>query len=404
MRKRIIFWIVLGFMIFGLPKNILALTIDIEGIDIYQSDSQYYKLVDSVLTTDGASNEDYNIKLDKENNKLYINNFNTTDNIYTDLDELNIILEGKNSVETTEFNAIESRGNIIFSGEGNLDVIGDGNGIKSERSVVINSGEFNIHGKNYNGIEAYEIEINGGIVKTSSDTYDGIHTQPSYGMDDKFSINGGNLYVVGAINSGNKDYNNGIIIFEEENTKTMNVYGNATLLSNLTLNSDINVFVSKDAVLTIPKNIVLTISEEGVLELSNKEQLKLEGSVVLNGQIKVGDKQFYNVYITKSDNGLVSLENSIVLEGEEVELIITPNSEYELDTLKYINDTKEIAIENNKFIMPSHDVTIEATFTKVFDFENPNTSDNVIVPFILFLGSLISLLGTGIYLKTSKVK
>lgn len=84
-----------------------------------------------------------------------------------------------------------------------------------------------------------------------------------------------------------------------------------------------------------------------------------------------------NTKITGNGNIKVLKASS---KGEEVTIEITPNKGYKLHSIKVTDENgNEIAFASNKFIMPSGDVTIEATF----NVDNPNTSDITIVTIIL---------------------
>lgn len=378
-------------------NNVFAANITIEDTNIYDGQTQYYKVNGDMLTSTDASSQDYNIRFDKENNKLYLNNYNTTKSMYLNVDNLEVILEGKNIIQGDDFNAIDTNENIIFSGEGSLKVSATGNGIKSSKKITINNCNITAHGENYNGIEAYQIEINESIV-TVSGRYSGIHARPDFeiGDDCYFKMTGGNLYTEGVISSAvnaSPEYKNCLVVSKEgEKESTLKVYGNATLLQDLTINSSIN----------ISENDTLKIPEGVTLKLKNKDLLNLEGNIILNGKMFAGDIEYHNILIQTSDNGKISTTSYIGLTGDEIELSIQADENYEVDTLKYINNNtkEEIIIKDSKFIMPDYDITVNVSFKEISkEIEdnqnldlNPPTGDNIIVSILVLTLSL-----TGIY-------
>ena len=271
----------------GMPSNVFAATIKIEDTNIYENEYKYYKMVNGILSSEVASSEEYNIKLDKEKNELYLNNFTTNKEISTDLEELNIILEGTNKVKNENDNAIFSLGNLIFSGTGSIEILGEANGIKVLRKITINDGTFLVNGTSYNGLEAFQIEINGGWIKALGG-YSGIHTQPEFENleEDYFHMNGGNLYAVSAkgsaINSQTSQYRDCIVLIEDNNQVTFHIYGTAKLLKSLTLSID----------MIIPKDSVLMIPEGVELKLEDKNQLILNGPILLQGKCLLEKNNF----------------------------------------------------------------------------------------------------------------
>ena len=70
----------------------------------------------------------------------------------------------------------------------------------------------------------------------------------------------------------------------------------------------------------------------------------------------------YDIIIGSMENGTVISDKQTAAEGETVTLTITPNTNYELETLTV--DGEAVTVENGSytFAMPANDVTIEATF------------------------------------------
>ncbi len=71
------------------------------------------------------------------------------------------------------------------------------------------------------------------------------------------------------------------------------------------------------------------------------------------------------VNISTSENGNVSANPVNAVEGSEVELNITPNTGYELETLVVMYGGTPVTVTDNKFVMPAGNVTVSATFKKI---------------------------------------
>ena len=90
----------------------------------------------------------------------------------------------------------------------------------------------------------------------------------------------------------------------------------------------------------------------------------------------------YRVIIGNIENGKVVADyNDNIYEGTTVTLTITPNKGYALNSIIATSENfGEIAIDNNKFIMPADNVTIEATFNSIpmcyVGIGNPENTEN----------------------------
>ena len=73
--------------------------------------------------------------------------------------------------------------------------------------------------------------------------------------------------------------------------------------------------------------------------------------------------------LSKADitNGEIALSVATAITGERINVTVTPDENYELDELYYIEaeGTEHVAIEDNTFRMPSKDVTVYATFKQI---------------------------------------
>lgn len=72
-------------------------------------------------------------------------------------------------------------------------------------------------------------------------------------------------------------------------------------------------------------------------------------------------KKSYIITISTSEHGTIT-GPAVAYYGDKVTLTITPDSGYQLDTLKVMCDGKEIAVTDGVFIMPDGNVEITATF------------------------------------------
>ena len=88
-----------------------------------------------------------------------------------------------------------------------------------------------------------------------------------------------------------------------------------------------------------------------------------------------------NIIVEESKNGKASVDMNSAVAGQEIAITLNADQGYELESL-IVTDANgnSISVENGKFIMPSSDVTVKATFKKqakaiVNNVSNPNTSD-----------------------------
>lgn len=84
----------------------------------------------------------------------------------------------------------------------------------------------------------------------------------------------------------------------------------------------------------------------------------------LNG--KTNDE--YTITVNASTNGTVTASAETAVPGTEITLTVTPETGYVLNTLSVVDAlNKTISVTDNKFIMPSADVTVSATFKEIID-------------------------------------
>ena len=86
--------------------------------------------------------------------------------------------------------------------------------------------------------------------------------------------------------------------------------------------------------------------------------------VVLNDSGEAALEKAYTITVDSIENGAVYVSDS-AFAGDSVALSAVPDKGYELKSLTVTDaDNNEITVENNKFTMPSKDVTITAEFKK----------------------------------------
>ena len=78
---------------------------------------------------------------------------------------------------------------------------------------------------------------------------------------------------------------------------------------------------------------------------------------------KTVNKNQSDITVQSATNGTVTADKSRAYEGEEVTLTITPDTGYKLSTLTVKDEnSSDVEVSNNKFVMPDSAVTVSATF------------------------------------------
>ena len=75
---------------------------------------------------------------------------------------------------------------------------------------------------------------------------------------------------------------------------------------------------------------------------------------------KVGE--FYTVSVAETENGTVTADKLVGIEGTKVTLTITPAEGYELDVLTVKAGENDVEVSENTFVMPAGNVTVSASF------------------------------------------
>jgi len=183
----------LGFI--SISENILNATIILNGVDIFSN--HYAALIgleNSNITLILAENTT-NILSDgsKDNKKKQPKATLLTQSDLTIKGAGKLIINGKRK------NGIESHSNIkIESGEIEVNAVNDA--IRAKKRLTINGGKINIT-KCYEGLESYDIDLNGGFVKIKSSD-DGINISSGKRVGNVEAIPAGNLINVSSDSGG----------------------------------------------------------------------------------------------------------------------------------------------------------------------------------------------------------
>lgn len=90
------------------------------------------------------------------------------------------------------------------------------------------------------------------------------------------------------------------------------------------------------------------------------EWTKAQALSYYNSEDDINSK--HNVTINNSVNGKVTTESTLVKKDTPVNLTVTPDPGYELDTLTVLGDNGPVHVQGTSFTMPNSDVTVSATF------------------------------------------
>ena len=72
--------------------------------------------------------------------------------------------------------------------------------------------------------------------------------------------------------------------------------------------------------------------------------------------------EFYTVSVAETENGTVTADKLVGIEGTKVTLTITPAEGYELDVLTVKAGENDVEVSENTFVMPAGNVTVSASF------------------------------------------
>jgi len=111
------------------------------------------------------------------------------------------------------------------------------------------------------------------------------------------------------------------------------------------------------------KALIVKGADDKEIEVTDNKFVMPESNVEISATF---EKVEYEIAIETVENGKVDVSNKKIVWGEEVEITVTADEGYLLQTLiaKDEND-KELVIIDNKFVMPESNVIITAIFEKI---------------------------------------
>ena len=127
-------------------------------------------------------------------------------------------------------------------------------------------------------------------------------------------------------------------------------------------------FVGEEVTLTITPDSGYKLATISVKDDSNNELSVTDGKFTMPASNVTVTAVFaannYTITYNTDGHGVVSGVHSANV-GNEIELTVTPNGGYELDTISVKDSGNgKITVSGNKFTMPADNVTVEATFKK----------------------------------------
>ena len=108
--------------------------------------------------------------------------------------------------------------------------------------------------------------------------------------------------------------------------------------------------------------LTYTAGEDEPVDIENNQFTMPAANVTINATFTAID---YTITVAETENGSVTAPATANF-GETVTLTVTPAEGYELTELTYtVGEDEPVAIENNQFVMPAANVTINATFNLI---------------------------------------
>lgn len=281
------------------------------------------------------------------------------------------LVEATTTTDTKGYSVMLSSGNLTINGgnfgnttqDKGLDIYGG--------TAVINGG--NITGKNYGVWTNFwqDIPVNVTITNGNINSKNGIcityqNTNADY-KNYSVKISGGNV----------KGTESGLYAVEKaipfvkisggtfEGTK----YGGLMILQK-TDNID-------------EKQSLDTIIEEGYGIVKTDIGFKIDNNnyYIFSGKSTKVSKSYKIIISDKITNGKIVTIFPTAIEGETVYLIATEDEGYELSSVTATDQTgeKQIKVKDESFIMPNHDVYVNATFIKASGFAKESTNQTFII-------------------------
>ena len=107
------------------------------------------------------------------------------------------------------------------------------------------------------------------------------------------------------------------------------------------------------------ETLTYTVEGSEPVTIENNTFLMPAANVTINATFKAID---YTITVAQTQNGTVEAPTTAQY-GQEVTVTVNPATGYEIETLTYtVEGSEPVTIENNMFLMPAANVTINATF------------------------------------------
>ena len=140
-------------------------------------------------------------------------------------------------------------------------------------------------------------------------------------------------------------------------------HGSVSAIASATEGTKVGLIVNADPGYELDQ---LTVTDGAgnpvAVDMATKTFTMPASNVTVRATFKETPPTKYSISITPSENGAVSAVPNSAAEGETVNLTITPNEGYELDTLSVTANGQAVEVTNNSFKMPAGNVSISATF------------------------------------------
>ncbi|MBQ6991779.1 MAG: hypothetical protein IJN50_02530 [Clostridia bacterium] len=442
MKKLLTLTIFALIALFAIPTMVQAGNANSEATLISEVDG-----TDATITLKGDIELTSSIEIGREVT-IDLNGYTITDGASMTADSLIIVLRGgkltiKDSVGTGKIAATNKAGGRICVKMTKASGATEPKAVLVVESGTLEADSFAISGNGNPDRINTEITINGGkiIGKNAAAIF-----HPQLGT---LVVNGGHIEGTTGIEmrSGDLEVNGGTIVGNGDENVTPNgsgstVEGAGIAISQHTTKNEINVVINGGEVKGVSALVELTpeinpAPEKVSIEINggNFEALE-EGydavishnvsnfisggsfntdveeymddslvSVEEDGVFYVGEEN--EIKVEKTENGTVKASKDKAVQGQTVELTITPNEGYKLKSLNVITaaDSK-VEVKDNKFTMPDLGVIVSAEFEKIPVVEEkddtPKTGSIDVVLYVSAIIATISLAGIVLVKKYTK--
>jgi len=196
-----------------------------------------------------------------------------------------------------------------------------------------------------------------------------------------------NLYIKNGTIEGNLSYWKTLTL---ENATIKRLNGQAESFTNIKGTSTLNgitlgnLIIEKDATLVVDSSdfefgyhdynenghlctnngTILIKDADSEFKIEEGNNLLNNGNIINNGTYINNANSVYQIIIPDLDNCKITSNLTIASKGEKIELTIEPNEGYilqEVSAYKSTDKNINVQMENNSFVMPDYNVTIEST-------------------------------------------